>query len=278
MKIGIISDIHSNKDALYAVLNDMEKKGIDKIMCLGDMVAKYIYPREVIEALKNNCDILIKGNCDQNVVKNENFRFARAKLGLENIEYIDSLPFREQLIYQSLILNLFHATPDSIDKIYNPLLSVHSDEMLIGREPQINFAGHTHIPYINLISPHKYTIFTEGKVIIDPNEQYIVNAGSVGEPLNMKNAENNWLISENMNYIILNIETKETTLEIVKVPYKNLLIKVYGDFIKKQQPTTNGERFYPRSPKDSEKIYNSLNKMGVNNIPLPNEIDKELSR
>lgn len=39
-KIGIISDIHSNKEALYQVLLDMEKRGIDEIVCLGDMITK----------------------------------------------------------------------------------------------------------------------------------------------------------------------------------------------------------------------------------------------
>ena len=47
----MISDVHLNKDALNAAFVDMEKRGVDKIVCLGDIVTKYIYPREVVEAL-----------------------------------------------------------------------------------------------------------------------------------------------------------------------------------------------------------------------------------
>lgn len=236
-KIGVISDIHSNKEALYAVLNDMEKKGVDKIICLGDIVTKYIYPREVVETLKSNCDILIKGNCDKNVIQNENFRYARNKLGLNNIEYLDSLPLREQLEIQKMVLNFFHATPNSIDKTYNPILDPNGEDMFIGDESQINFVGHTHIPYINLVTPTGLEIVTQGKVILNPQEKYIINAGSVGDPLianQNQSSANNWLISENMNYILFTVD-EQITAEIVKVPYRNLLIKVYQDFISQLQ-------------------------------------------
>ncbi|MEI3401861.1 MAG: metallophosphoesterase family protein [Clostridia bacterium] len=38
MKIGLISDIHGNIKALDAVLEQLEKENIDKIICLGDFV------------------------------------------------------------------------------------------------------------------------------------------------------------------------------------------------------------------------------------------------
>ena len=40
MKIGIISDIHGNIDALNAVLKEMKKENIDKIICLGDFIGR----------------------------------------------------------------------------------------------------------------------------------------------------------------------------------------------------------------------------------------------
>ena len=40
MKIGLISDIHGNKKALDAVLKQLEKKKIDKIICIGDLVGR----------------------------------------------------------------------------------------------------------------------------------------------------------------------------------------------------------------------------------------------
>ena len=40
MKIGIISDRHGNIDALNAVLKEIEKENIDKIICLGDFIGR----------------------------------------------------------------------------------------------------------------------------------------------------------------------------------------------------------------------------------------------
>lgn len=40
MKIGVISDIHGNINALDAVLKELENKNIDKIVCLGDLIGR----------------------------------------------------------------------------------------------------------------------------------------------------------------------------------------------------------------------------------------------
>lgn len=40
MKIGIISDVHGNISALDAVLKDLDKENINKIICLGDFIGR----------------------------------------------------------------------------------------------------------------------------------------------------------------------------------------------------------------------------------------------
>ena len=279
-KIAIISDIHSNKEALYAVLSDMEKRGVDKIVCLGDIVTKYVYPREVVEALKSSCEIIVRGNCDQNVVENENYRYARNKLGLENIEFLAQLPLVEQLKYKDLLLHFFHATPYANDQIFNPVQTNSYHNMFIGEQPQINFFGHTHIPSISLISPHGITLTTESSVYLKTNGKYILNVGSVGEPLIVNPnplSANKYLVSENMNYMIFTDENGIYQVQKISVPYKNIFVKVYVDFVHKQQLDKQGNRYYPRSPKDTTKLYESLNFMGVTDIPMPDDIDKNNS-
>ena len=64
MKIAVLSDIHSNIQALKATLLDIEKRGVDKIICLGDIIAKGVHPKECIELVKQHCDIVLQGNCD----------------------------------------------------------------------------------------------------------------------------------------------------------------------------------------------------------------------
>lgn len=64
MKIAIISDIHGNLEALKTTLKDMEKRKIDKIICLGDTIAKGVHPKKCLELVKNSCEIVLQGNCD----------------------------------------------------------------------------------------------------------------------------------------------------------------------------------------------------------------------
>ena len=51
MKIGIITDIHSNTIALNAVLKEFEKKQVDKIICCGDIIGIGPNPEETVQKL-----------------------------------------------------------------------------------------------------------------------------------------------------------------------------------------------------------------------------------
>ena len=65
MKIAIISDIHGNLEALNTVLEDIKKRNIDKIYCLGDIIAKGTHQQECVDLVRANCEVVIKGNCDE---------------------------------------------------------------------------------------------------------------------------------------------------------------------------------------------------------------------
>jgi len=65
MKIAIISDIHGNLTALNAVLQDIEKQGIENFFFLGDLVMNGPNPREVMEIIEDlGPEVWIKGNTD----------------------------------------------------------------------------------------------------------------------------------------------------------------------------------------------------------------------
>lgn len=64
MKIAIISDIHGNLEALKATLKDIEERKVDKIICLGDIIAKGVHPKECLSLIKTKCEIVLQGNCD----------------------------------------------------------------------------------------------------------------------------------------------------------------------------------------------------------------------
>lgn len=70
MKIGIISDVHSNIQALNAVLTEFDKRQVDKIICCGDVIGLGINPEETVQELIKRQDMLIavKGNHEKYVL------------------------------------------------------------------------------------------------------------------------------------------------------------------------------------------------------------------
>lgn len=61
---ALISDIHSNFEALQAVLEDMNKQNVSEIYCLGDIVGYGPNPRECIDLIMQ-CKVVLLGNHDQ---------------------------------------------------------------------------------------------------------------------------------------------------------------------------------------------------------------------
>ena len=61
---AVISDIHSNIEALTAVMEDIDRRGIKKIVCLGDVVGYGPNPRECIDIVIERCEGCICGNHD----------------------------------------------------------------------------------------------------------------------------------------------------------------------------------------------------------------------
>ena len=123
MKIAIISDIHGNLEALKATLNDIEKRKVDKIICLGDTVAKGVHPKECIELIRKNCEIVLQGNCDfhfssehDNInempeQEQKRIKWNQSLISKEDREYLLNLPFCYEFYMSGSLVRLFHATP-----------------------------------------------------------------------------------------------------------------------------------------------------------------------
>lgn len=125
-KIAIISDIHGNITALEAVLKDIKNREINRIFCLGDCVTKCTHPDLVIDKIREICDVILIGNCDYVVCKpsskGKDF-WTRNKIGEERAEFMSSLPISYEFYMSGHLIRLFHASPYSLDEIYNPMFS-----------------------------------------------------------------------------------------------------------------------------------------------------------
>ena len=125
-RIAIISDVHANITALNAVLDDIHSRGISRIFCLGDSVTKCCNPDLVIDKLMENCEVVLRGNCDESIsspnAKLKSF-WSRVKIGEERANYLHNLPVMTEFYMSGRLVRLFHASPFSTSHIYNPMYS-----------------------------------------------------------------------------------------------------------------------------------------------------------
>ena len=63
-RIALISDIHGNLPAFEATLNDIERRGITRIVCLGDLAGKGPHGDVVVDVCRARCEGVIRGNWD----------------------------------------------------------------------------------------------------------------------------------------------------------------------------------------------------------------------
>lgn len=62
MKIAFFSDIHGNKEALTAIINDIKKEKIDEVICLGDIIGIGPNPKECLDIIIDNNISTVLGN------------------------------------------------------------------------------------------------------------------------------------------------------------------------------------------------------------------------
>ena len=166
-KIAIISDIHGNLEALNATIKDIKKRDVDKIICLGDIIAKGTHQQECVELVKKNCDVVLKGNCDEYFTSDidlstkskqeiDRINWNKSKLSDENINYIRQLPYCDEFYMSGRLIRLFHAHPQKIDKFAGNIdkidrlyeLFLPSSNTISDLKADVVIYGHIHTPYV----------------------------------------------------------------------------------------------------------------------------------
>ena len=281
-KIAIISDVHANKVALELVLKDIEKRNVDKIICLGDLVAKYYYPKETVDAIRSNCSLVIKGNCDDIVANDNRYKFARQKLGLEGIEYLDNLPISKKTVINKVPVGFYHANPFDLETLFNPLFDNSNDNKPFLKDEDyskmfkgtnISIVGHTHNDFIGQEDDNKLKVVRStnikdiSELLIDGKTRTIINCGSAGEHNSVLEQDPllgpRPIVDPFLTYALIDTTGLEKgfKVSIIYVPYKEGLIKVYFDSTDRQVNEVN----FPYSPMDTKKLADSISR--CNNDP-----------
>ncbi len=178
MRIGVISDIHGNLFALDAVLAELERDGIDRLVCLGD-VAVGPQPAEALQRVRELGCPVVMGNWDAAFLSGmpepkdkvaemlvEIGDWWAAFLSPADREFMESFAPTLPLHLGSRAVLCFHGSPKSYDDwIFATTPDEQLRPMLDEVEHPVLLGGHTHLQMIR-----RY------------EEQVIVNPGSVGLP------------------------------------------------------------------------------------------------
>jgi putative phosphoesterase len=167
MRIGLISDIHGNYEALTRVLIELERLGASEIYCLGDVVGYYTQINECCNELRQRQIPVIMGNhdwyfagggqCPRSRSVNDCLRYLRTVITEENLNWLRSFPVQRHVHGVHMVHG---GWSDPIDE-YLKITPEYFDTI-----PGSYFAsGHTHIQTIEKLGTKVYC-----------------NPGSVGQP------------------------------------------------------------------------------------------------
>lgn len=207
MKIALISDIHSNLQALNVALRSVDSHRVDAIYCLGDIVGYGADPSACVELVRRYCKGVVLGNHDLAVATGEGLsslprdgqtaaKHNRTMLNSDQISYLTNLP----LTLVDGDCTFVHATPKEPAKWVRFDLLPTVREQFSHFHTKYCFVGHTHIPA--LVS-EKLGVFR-----LKLGVRYIINSGSVGQPRD-----------ENSNLSFVVFDTEDPHLETVRLKY-----------------------------------------------------------
>ncbi len=204
-RIAVISDIHGNIPALNAVLDDIDGRGIESIICLGDLAGKGPSSSLAVDIIRERCKYVIKGNWDFFLSEKESdmLKWHQTQLGEERLEYLKELPVYHEFFMSGRLVRLCHASPN--DLFHRTYIRTDWGERLRLFEPtgtsdrvaDVIGYGDIHGAYIENF---------EGKMIF--------NAGSVGNPLDI--TQSSYAIMEG---VCDGKESASLSVSLVRIPY-----------------------------------------------------------
>lgn len=236
VKIGIITDIHSNIYALNAVLNKLDEEKVDKIICCGDIIGIGANPEKTVQALISRKDklITVRGNHEQYLLEGlpkkvhddkrlmssneiKNHEWTHKQLSDSSKNFIRKMRISEIIQIQNKKIYLVHY-PLNVKNIKNPTAQ-QNKEMFKEIDADIFLYGHTHTTSIN-----------------QNDNKWYINPGSLGCPgkSNIANAGILYIDEKEVHYKHLQVEydARKAILEIEKLKfpfYKQILEIFYGE-------------------------------------------------
>ncbi|HPG38433.1 MAG TPA: metallophosphoesterase family protein [bacterium] len=219
-KIAVLADIHGNVAALTAVLQDLQRRHVDTIINLGDVLYGPLAPQATFALVQSIDMITISGNEDrlitaggeENGSNNPTMQFVRNDLDAQARRWLQELPFDKYLDDE---LYLCHGTPQSdrqylLEDVSAGYPALRSEAELLAMLRNVNapviLCGHSHLQHVVQLS----------------DSRLVVNPGSVGLPAYrddnpIDHAMENY--SPHAGYALLEKAAAGWQVELLRIPY-----------------------------------------------------------
>lgn len=197
MKLAIVSDIHSNLEALRATLAAIAGRSVDRIVCLGDIVGYNTSADECVALLRESDPICVAGNHDRATtgqITTEGFSYTaaraiawtRARIGADSLRFMAMLPLKASVDDQLVIVHgalhpdvgceLVRLDTDERRQLSFDTLRAHSSGA------RICAFGHTHHLGVFELRNGVTRTLTGDEILLRHDAYYLINPGTVGQP------------------------------------------------------------------------------------------------
>jgi diadenosine tetraphosphatase ApaH/serine/threonine PP2A family protein phosphatase len=225
MRVLLLSDIHSNLEALYAVLGAAPPH--DLVWNLGDVVGYGADPNEVIDRVRGLGPIFVRGNHDKacsgveglerfNPIAARAAQWTHDSLTSGNLEWLRQLP-AGPVMPEGSDVTCSHGSPLDEDEY---LITVRDAWLPLSQSPaRINFFGHTHVQggfatngeeWFQLKPQFSASGADDYELPLRENARYLINPGSVGQP-----RDGDWRAA----FAVYEIEDGMRRIMFYRVPY-----------------------------------------------------------
>ena len=230
MRTAVISDIHGNLEALQVVLASIDQRGVDRIVCLGDVLGYGPNPVECVDLVAERCEWCLLGNHDLAALyEPTNFNEVAERAAYWTRKQLEAVTDADQrrplgvageapcsCSRRRLLGGPWHPRKPINEYLFpeDVQSGTRKFEQIFARVPRYGMQGHTHVPGVFTAEPEFYSPeeLGEGPWTLPTDEQLIFNPGSVGQPRDG---------DPRASYAILETSEGEdkTTLEFIREPY-----------------------------------------------------------